>query len=241
MDVEYIIITYGNCNNAIQPKKIALNTNNIDEWDLKKIKSYQIDPTSISSITVGPRTVLQFFYGDSFTGQSHTVINEKKDEVRVYTFFDCPKTGNKWAVSLNSFKIWTFDHYDSIYGTRFCDSDKNCDANELCMCDTGKVNPLWCPQSKKRCMNEKYYYDKSEIPINDEDIIKTNCLVNQLTMENISFDELKRKFRPCMVNKLKTIEKFSGNEYFLSSFSLLRLFLCIIILVAIYFMVKRLI
>lgn len=209
--MEYIILSYGNC--KIKPMTISLDTKKIDEWNLEKIKSYQIDPDTISSIVVGPRTVFEFFYGPSFTGQSYKVINDSKDKVRVYKFFDCPKNPNKWTVSLNSFKIWTFDYYDSIFGIRYCDSDKNCDENELCMCDTGKVNPLWCPISKRRCMNEKYLYDYSPIPINDEDMVKTNCLTTQLNSENISFEELKNKFRPCMKNKLKTIENFSDKLY----------------------------
>lgn len=202
--MEYIIISYGNCNSNIQPMKISLDTKKIDEWDLSKIKSYQIDPTTISSITVGPRTVLEFFYGDIFTGQSHKVINDSQDKVRIYTFFECPKSNTQWSVSMNSFKIWSFDYYDSIFGIRYCDSDKNCDEYELCMCDSGKVNPLWCPISKRRCKNVRNLYDYSKIPINDEDIIDVSCM--GLTGGNITFGELKDKVRPCMKTKLKTIE-----------------------------------
>lgn len=235
--MEYIIISYGNCNNNIEPMKVSLETKKIDEWDLVKIRSYLIDPTSISSITVGPKTVLEFFYGPSFTGQSHKVINDSPDKVRIYKFFDCPK-GNKWSVSLNSFKIWSFDYYDSIFGIRYCDSDKQCDENELCMCESGKANPLWCPKSKRRCMNEKYLYDYSQIPINDEDIINTECLTKQLTNKNLSFEDLKKNFRPCMENKLKYIENFSDAEclpvYKLYAY----IFLIILIIIIIMFVTK---
>jgi hypothetical protein len=238
--MEYIIISHGNCNINVEPMKISLNTKKIDEWDLNKIKSYQITPDSISSIVVGPRTVLEFFYGPSFTGQSHKVINDTQDKVKVYTFFDCPKKNTQWSVSLNSFKIWSFDYYDSIFGIRYCDSDKNCDDNELCMCDNGKVNPLWCPTSKRRCMNEKYLYDYSEIPINNEDIIKTNCLTKQLNNENISFEELKKRFRPCMENKLKNIENFSDTKICPSVFKLyIYILLIIFVTMLIVFIIKN--
>jgi hypothetical protein len=49
--MEYIIINYGDCNN-LQTKRIDLMTNNIDEWNSDKIKSYKIDPTTISSFTI---------------------------------------------------------------------------------------------------------------------------------------------------------------------------------------------
>ncbi len=229
MEVEYIIINYENCNKT---HKIPLNTNNIDNWDERKIKSMLIDPATISSIIVGPKTVLEFFAGPNFDMQSYKVINDSKDKTKSYTFYECPKDNTKWSVSLNSFKIWTFDYYDSIYGIRYCDSNQTCDENELCMCQTGKTNELWCPISKKRCMNAKYFYDSSEIPINNEDTIKTQCLKDQLNTSNLNFADLQTAFRPCMTDKIKTIENFSvatHNPYVLTT-----IFIVIIVLMILF-------
>lgn len=227
--MEYIIINYGDCNN-LQTKRIDLMTNNIDEWDSDKIKSYQIDPKTISSFTIGPMTVLEIFYGANFYGQSQFVINDKKDYTTSYKVFDCPKVGN-WSVAIGSFKIWTYAHYDSIYGTRYCDKDNECRQNEYCMCQDGKTNGLWCPKSKKRCVNSKYWYNNAPIPINDEDVINVSCLTGQFDNTNISFKDLKTKFRPCMTDKLKVIEGFEVDNYV--SKCLLNIFILIILIIGI--------
>ncbi len=227
--MEYIIINYENCNKTY---KIELNTNNIDNWNEDKLKSMLIDPISIASIIVGPKTVLEFFAGPNFDLQSYKVINDSKDQTKSYIFYNCPKDNTKVSVSLSSLKIWTYDYYNSIYGTRYCDSNQMCDENELCMCQTGKTNELWCPISKKRCMNAKYFYDSSEIPINNEDTIKTQCLKDQLNTPNLNFEDLKTTFRPCMIDKLKTIENFSELTY--NPYNLIIFFGIIAILIVLF-------
>ena len=226
--MEYIVINYDNCNKTY---KISLDTKNSDEWNEAKIKSMLIKPETISSIIIGPKTVVEIFGGPNLDTQSYKIINDSENQTKSYKFFDCPKDNNKWFVSLKSFKIWTYDYYDSIYGIRYCDSDKMCDENELCMCPSGKTNPLWCPQSKRRCMNEKYYYDPSEIPINNEDTINTQCLKNQLNDNDINFADLKTKFRPCMTDKLKVIENFSVK--YDPTYRIIFLFLIVILLLII--------
>jgi hypothetical protein len=231
--MEYIVINYDNCNKT---HKISLETKNTDEWDETKIKSMLIKPETISSIIVGPKTVVEIFAGPNLDTQSYKIINDSKDQTKSYKFFDCPKDNNKWFVSLKSFKIWTYDYYDSIYGIRYCDSDKMCDENELCMCPSGKTDPLWCPQSKKRCMNEKYYYDPSGIPINNEDTINTQCLKNQLNDDKINFADLQTKFRPCMTDKLKVIENFSTNSNY---GSIINIVIYILIAIIIIMLIKK--
>lgn len=209
MDLQYINITFNNCKST---KRVVLNTNNLDEWPLDKIKSYLIDPTTISTIDVGPSTVLVFFENGDFTGKSHTVINDTKDKKTTYTFFPCPKDNNKWYVSLNSFRIYAYDYYNSIFGIRYCENNNECGNNEYCMCENGQTNGLWCMKSKKRCMNKNFWMGNYGLPINNEDTITTSCMATQLgNGGDISFEELKNKFMPCMTDKINRIEGFSGD------------------------------
>lgn len=225
--MEYIIINYDNCNKSL---KISLDTKFEDEWTNEKIQSYLIQPDTISSIIIGPQTVLEM-YNNLETG-SYKVINDSTDQTKTYKFFNCPKTDDEWSAHLYAFKIWSYDYYNKKYIAKLCDSNSDCESDELCMCPSGKTNALWCPQSKRRCMNEKYYFDSSEIPINDEDKIKTKCLRDKLNTEHINFKELKHKFRPCMLDKLKVIENFDYNHY--SYLNYIIYFLLLVIVIRLY-------
>lgn len=234
MDLQYINITYNNCKST---KRVVLNTNDLDEWDINKLKSYLIDPDTISSIDVGPSTVLVFYENGDFSGKSHAVINDTMDKKTTYTFFPCPKDNNKWFVSLNSFRIYTYDYYNKLYGIQYCDSNDECGRDQMCMCENGETNPLWCVNSKKRCQNNKWFMGNYGLPINNEDTIKTSCLTSQLgnSSGNISFEELKNKFMPCMTDKMNRIDKIEG---FSGNMSIFEILIYVLIVVIIFYIGK---
>ncbi len=56
-----------------------------------------------------------------------------------------------------------------------------------------------------------------------------DCLAEQLGDEgNISFEEIKNKFRPCMIDKLETIEDFTVGD--MSAVDMIILILAVIVI-----------
>jgi hypothetical protein len=80
MDIEYIILYYDDCTKT---HKIPLITKNLDEWDEVKIRSYQIDPASISMIIIGPKTTHTIYNGPNFDEQEYTIVNDTKDDFKI--------------------------------------------------------------------------------------------------------------------------------------------------------------
>ena len=233
MDKEYIMIVR-DCDKK-PPFRIDLTegTKESDAWDYSRIKANQIIPYNISAVSVGPRTVFEYYEAIDFSSTPFRVINDTYDQIKVHNF-ECADN-NSWKGTLKSFIIMTFDHYDKVYGTRHCDSHNECIRNEMCLCPDGHEHPSWCTKNKRRCMSWNYFVNESPIPILGGDNIYMDCLADQMKLFSqtnpIKYEIIKQLSTKCALDKRKSIENFdimidSNNNWT----KLVLIFMCVILL-----------
>lgn len=209
MSKEYIILQ----RDCKKETPITLNLNKeTDEWDLLRMKAAQIDPSSVSAVHIGPKTVFEYYEALDFSSKPFRVVNDS-DQVKVQPF-GC-YTLDTWRGTFKSFVIMTLDYYNKTYGIRYCDSNTQCRTNEYCLCPNGQEHPSWCPQSKRRCMNWNKFTFESPIPILDTDDVYVKCLEEQMKLyannNKVKYDIVKEFSRKCATDKLKTIEQFTAS------------------------------
>jgi len=208
MEREYVILYIG-CNEDKYPIRIDLDTKVMDNWSESKImEKLNIDPKTVSQVLVGPKTVFEHYIQPFFTGDKNRVINQSPSDVRLYTF-GCFHNHEIWRGGLRSFKLWSFDYFMSVNGNRYCDNDRQCRDNEMCLCPSGNQHPSHCPKTKRRCMHSSYFTTEGPIRINDTDFVDQICFQNELKTNDskINFGLIQGAARKCIRNK--PIEGFS--------------------------------
>jgi hypothetical protein len=209
-DIEYIIF-YKACDGPEISHKIKLTEKNEDIWDEKRLTAvYGVKPIQISKITVGPKTVFEYYDGQWFRTK---IINDSDVERTVE--FGCPKDVVRQSF-VRHFTIWTLARYNEIHKPRYCDNNGQCRSNEYCMCPEGQLNPLWCSGTKRRCAPMGYMLHDAPIPLGDEDRLNMNCINNYLSMkknnsDNLDYSVLEEIARQCAHDKQKLYGKY--NEY----------------------------
>lgn len=227
MEIEYIII-FQNCGKS-QTKHAMRMFNNIEYWDESKLKRDGINPKNISEILVGPKTVLEIFSDKEFNGDYHKIINDKENEGITYKV-GCPDDP-KWKPSIGSLIIWTYENYDKTHGVPYCQTDRDCKWNEMCLCRKGQSHPSWCPKEKRRCMNRMYFTYEFPITLNENDQIDLDCYQKELTkMGPVSDSSISEALdrdlqRRCAKEKIQELEHFDvmNNNSYLMFFILLLL------------------
>lgn len=205
MEQEYIII-YKNCDIKNSGYKISLQ-DRIDYWSQDKINSISSTPFKITSISIGPKTVLEYYFQPNFIGNKYSIINSTNNQIRNLSF-TCDSD------NIKSFIIYSYDYYESLYKIKYCSSDNDCKVNEMCLCKKGQSHPSWCPKSKRRCMSSGYFTYEYPLNINNyKDKLDINCineeskkLDGQTIVSNALINDLIRR---CAKEKLDTIEGFS--------------------------------
>ena len=247
MEKEYIIIYKGCDDNNKTSTKIQLGTKEKDEWNELRINALSIDKRPLSSITVGPKTVLEFYSDGNLTTDRHRVINQSDDKIKVYNF-GCVEDHNLWRGNARSFIIMTFDYYNRVYGVRYCDSITQCKKNEMCLCPKGQEHPSWCRKTKRRCMNWSYFANEFPMRLSKQDMINTACL-NEQTKKygsdqdgQMTFGSLNEFGRKCALDKQKiehynTLEGFSygQNDAWVATIILIVIFILILMAIKIVY------
>ena len=211
---EYIII-YQGCNDVKYPRKIALETKNIDYWAENRIFAEQFRKEQISEILIGPSTVLQYFESPNFTGHKNTIINSSKDKVKKFAV-GCLEDHEIWRGKVRSFIIWTYDYYSAVFGIRYCKSDSDCGQYEACLCKDGQENPVWCPDTKRRCMNKGKFFNDAPYPIRLNQYVADKCLQARLDKKGdiVTFDDVKKASIKCIRPRLEGFgEDYSTRTY----------------------------
>jgi|LakMenEpi03Aug12_release.lakeMendotaPanAssembly.Ray.scaffolds.fasta_scaffold724216_1 hypothetical protein len=210
METEYIILYIG-CGQKEITKKISLGTKEQDDWTESKIQTLTINPVEISSIVVGPKTACEIYSLDNFMGSKYKIVNSSTDKVKTYKI-GCPEDTHLIKSPIRSFIVMTYDHYNSIYGIRYCNSHNQCDRNELCLCPGGQENPSWCSKKGRRCMNRGYFTYEFPTHLLSSDTVDSKCLENQLKSydnNDLTYAVLNQYANKCAFDKRKTIEGFS--------------------------------
>lgn len=231
MEREYIII-YTGCAGQSNPTKITLGLKEIDPWDQSRWNALSINQQTISSVTVGPRTVFEYYTEPEFTGERGRVINSSYDKT-IYRELVCLANSSVWRGSARSFIIMTFDYYNSIHGIRYCDNQEQCKETEMCLCQYGQEHPSWCPQSKRRCMDKMYFTYEFPVQLLGRDPINTKCLENKIQKygnTQLRDNVLKDFAGECAFKKRKSIEGFSyaKNDAWIATIMIIIVFLLIL-------------
>lgn len=235
MEKEYIII-YTGCQEKQNPFKIAMETKSKDEWVENRIQALSIQPQQISSISVGPKTVLEFYSDPNLNGQKYRVINSSTDKMKVYNF-GCFEDHQIWRGNVRSFIIMTYDYYNSVYGKRYCSSTNQCHQNEMCLCPGGQEHPSWCEKKKRRCMDQGYFVNEFPITLKKQDMVYTSCLegkIKNFGSDKMTYSLLNEFARECALDK-KKIEGFSyrDNDAWFASIMVVVVFLLILMTIKI--------
>ena len=238
MQIEYIVLYQGCGNKRTAVKTINLNTKMIDYWSSNRLRADQVWPEKISEVIIGPKTVFEFFTSPAFSGQKYRVINSTKDDLKIYRF-GCFEDHHLWRGNLGSFIVWTYDYWNDIHGTKYCNSDNDCKEYEMCLCKSGKSHPSWCPKSGRRCMSNYYFWHESPIPLDRLDRVYNQCFNDELrrasgnnqSMSKALLDDLARR---CAIDKLENIEGFCGGQHNYNNW-LLFLLIIIVLVVVLYY------
>ena len=213
---EYIILVFG-CGKEKVEHRIDLHTKKMDKWNENRVKALGFKTMEVSAVIVGPKTVFEFYQEDNFVNQKGRVINNTSDKKKLYRFGCYKKDHEIWRGILHSFIVYTYDYFDSIYGTRECTNDRDCKVNEMCLCKNGQQHPSWCPTSGRRCLNKGYFWYEFPISTRYSDQIDMSCLndkikklestgLNNANISDALLNDLKRR---CAKEKLETIEPFT--------------------------------
>jgi len=248
MEIEYVIIYRGCDKKKADPYKIALKTKDYDVWNQNRINTIQPIPSTsavtstlstapdsyeISGVSVGPRSVIMFFNtSEAGIGEKGKVVNSTFDTVKYYDF-GCLEDHTVWKGKVKSFIIMTYDRYLSIYGVRYCDTNRDCRNTEYCLCPGGQEHPSYCFKKGKRCMNKSRFWFEFPFSVVGQDKINTNCLKNQINKfggNNLTMDVLKQYAVNCALEKKAKIEGFSyaQNDAWFATVSIILVFILIL-------------
>lgn len=170
-----IVNLYLGCSNDRPTYDIKYNGGRVDYWDEKKIHKIGLDTKNISGFKVGPKTVVQVYSDPFFYRIRKVLINDKEDNELKWDFRCLIDNG-----IIRSFKIWDYDYYMDIHGTRYCGSDKDCRDYEMCLCRGGQRNADWCPESKRRCLPKGQFLHDAERKVTGNDLIDMECLKKEM-------------------------------------------------------------
>ena len=240
---EYITLVFGCGNNKVE-HRIDLHTKKIDKWNQNRVKALSFKTKEVSAVIVGPKTVFEFYMEDNYQNQRGRVINNTSDKKRVYTF-GCFNDNEIWRGSLGSFIIYTYDFFNSLYGTRYCQNDRECKINERCLCKgIGASHPSWCPSSGRRCRAKGYFSFEFPVSANQyKDQIDIKCFNEQMKkLESTGLDnndvssallnDIKRR---CAKEKLATIEPFGSIPVTSGTLFIIFLIICILFPIGLFF------
>ena len=243
MQIEYIVLYQGCGRDRFPVKTINLNTQMISYWSYNKLRADQVIPEKISEVIVGPKTVFEFFTSPAFSGQKYRVINSSSDKIKIYRF-GCFEDHHLWRGNLGSFIIWTYDYWDSIHGTQYCNSDMDCKEYEKCLCKAGQSHPSWCPKTGRRCMSNYYFTYEYPVELDKLDKVYNDCLTEQLrrasgnnqAMSKALLDDLARR---CAKEKLEIIEGFDDygfkNKFYQKrNFRIMMVSILIVVIILLY-------
>jgi len=250
MELEYIIL-YNGCDSQKIPHRISLETKIIDYWAENKINANQISTEDISEVTVGPRTVFEYYESPHFTGQKNRVINASKDKIKQLNV-GCLEDHFVFKGKVRSFIIWSYDYYMSLYGTRYCNDDSECQDREMCLCQFGQADPMWCRHTKKRCMASDKFLNEAPVPIRDNDYVDCNGLLKDLStcknailfgeLRKLSIKNMKRdpeEFDGSIGTYYEGFEGFQGVSEEQSNYMIITLIMIVILMFVIYLAKKK--
>lgn len=209
MKHSYIIIHIG-CNNDIDQKNIIINVLNdkFGDWYDTTLRKNNIDPQYISGITIGPHTILETFHDSFMSLKNENIVNNSDKEI--YKDIGC-KDNDAGMGSVRSFRVWNYEYYRTLNGSRFCANNDECRLNELCLCPGGEVDKNYCIDEKQRCLpKSEYWHDKKKIhTLNEDTKLNPICISNKLNeisknKNYINYSKLKEIFNSCVIPMSKS-------------------------------------
>jgi len=198
----------GSNQHSIDIKLVGFKVQGYNEQDIKLMK---IDPKYISTIEIGPRTVLEMFDGPHLHGKKRMIINSSFSNVRKYDI-GCFEDHNIWQGNIRSFRIWSYPHYYKIHNTKFCNADSDCRWDHYCLCPNGYKQPDWCPTKKRMCIHMSKYLQSKRPEIYPGDLIDINCLNKNIANKPyVGFNDIKNYATLCMTKRNNIlVEGFTG-------------------------------
>ncbi len=189
---------YFGCNNERHHFTLHIRDGRVDGWTETDLAEQTFAADRITALEVAPKTVLQI-YSDPYHYRIRETIVNGEDRSKTWEI-GCFEDHNIWAGVIRSFRIWDYDYYDSIYGTRFCKVDQDCYSNEYCLCEGGQKNPEWCTATKQRCLPKSRYWHNGEKEIQLDDLVDIKCLQHKLMASHNkygSFRDIKYMCQQC--------------------------------------------
>lgn len=191
---------------------IGLSYRKTDEYHEYDLKRLRIEPQTITGISAGPRTVVEFFTDANLLKNKRTIVNESWTNERMQNF-GCVEGQQISSITIRSFRIWSYEYYVATNGIRYCKDSGECENDEYCMCPGGEIQKNWCPKSGKRCMHMSRYMQSNPKRAHFDDIINVHCLLDKLkNYKYRSFNELHQMASDCLTRQDgQVLEGFGAN------------------------------
>jgi len=167
------------CGKDRNHKTLDLNGQKMAEWNEYDLHRLTLKTDLITKITLGPKTVVQIYSDPYLYRLRKRLMNGSSTKGKEFEI-GCIEDHGTWAGILRSFRVWDYDYYMSLYGTRYCDTNDECRDGELCLCKGGEMNKDWCPVSKKRCKPKAHFLHNAEREVNKDDLVNIGCMMNQI-------------------------------------------------------------
>lgn len=205
------------CDQTLSQVDIFLTEYGVDNWDFTRISNLAVVPKAITGVRLGPRTVVELFREDNFSGNKRVIENESFSDTKTVDI-GCVQDDPFWLGAVRSFKLYDYAYWYSLHSIRYCDNDSNCQWNERCLCRNGCEDPAWCKESKKRCLPMARYLQCRPPSVAPLTMVKKSCLEEQLNDNKNSFVPFKdiksmsnRCFGPDVSNDVYTFFNYNAN------------------------------
>lgn len=185
------------CATGVKNVIFKLRKKKVDEWNEPDLNLMSINTDMITSIEVGPKTVLEAYSDPGMYRLRKRIKNGSETGTKKFEI-GCFEDHGVWAGIIRSFRIWDYEYYMSIYGTRYCEQDTECREDEYCLCKGGQRKGEWCPESKKRCVHKSKYLHNIDRDVKVGDIVDLDCMRSYLKKKPMmSYGEMKPLLNKC--------------------------------------------
>jgi len=215
----------------------------VDDYPEYVIKTkLDIDPKDISAVEVGPRTILELFKDGDLYGEKKVIKNTSysdKKHVELGCFKD-----EIWAGNYRSFRIWTHEYWDSLYGIRHCKKDDECYSTEYCLCPNGYLRGEYC-NGEKICSPKSHFLQSRPLEVRDADLVNIPCLNDLFSKDKngfINFRDIRNMSKKCLNKKNVVYEVFDPLNPFGNNgpkFNLNFIIMLMVVVFGILFLIKN--